>query len=124
MTDEETTDSLNEGEPASLSIQPPARDVDTPAPTPDDLDRVLDIPLTLHVELGGRRMKVKDLLSLGAGTVLELDTPAGSPLQIFANETMIAQGEAVVVGERYGVRVTDIIAPSERVRRLGRTGGM
>jgi flagellar motor switch protein FliN/FliY len=84
-----------------------------------DLDRILEIPLTIHVELGRKKMKISDLLEVGAGTVVELDVAAGTPLAIYANHTLIAQGEAVVVGERYGVRVTDIISPQERVKRLG-----
>ncbi|MDH5671863.1 MAG: flagellar motor switch protein FliN [Myxococcales bacterium] len=88
-----------------------------------DVERILDVPLVLHVQLGGRRMRVSELLEVGEGSVVELDKPAGAPLQIFANETLIAHGEAVVVGERYGVRVTDIVAPDERVRRLGQSGG-
>jgi len=83
------------------------------------VDRILDLPLTIHVELGHRRMRVDDLLQVVVGSVLELDTAAGSPLGIYANSTLIAQGEAVVVGEHYGVRVTEILTPSERVRKLG-----
>jgi flagellar motor switch protein FliN/FliY len=71
------------------------------------------------VELGHRRMRVDDLLQVAVGSVLELDTAAGAPLGIYANSTLIAQGEAVVVGEHYGVRVTEILTPSERVRKLG-----
>ena len=87
-----------------------------------EVDRLMEIPLTIHVELGSKVMRVSELLSVGAGVVLELDTAAGAPLGIYANHTLIAQGEAVVVGERYGVRVTDIITPQERVRRLGQGG--
>ena len=83
------------------------------------LDRVLEIPLAIHVELGRKRVKIRELMQVGAGTVLTLDLQAGAPLSIYANQTLIAEGEAVVVGERYGVRVTDIVSPAERVRRLG-----
>ena len=83
------------------------------------LGRVLEIPLTIHVELGRKRLKIRELMQVGAGTVLTLDLQAGAPLSIYANQTLIAEGEAVVVGERYGVRVTDIVSPAERVRRLG-----
>ncbi len=85
----------------------------------DGLDRVLEIPLTIHVELGRKRLKIRELMQVGAGAVLTLDTQAGASLSIYANQTLIAEGEAVVVGERYGVRVTDIVSPAERVRRLG-----
>jgi flagellar motor switch protein FliN len=77
----------------------------------------------IHVELGNRRMRVNELLSLGVGSVIDLDAAAGAPLGIYANQTLIAQGEAVVVGERYGIRVTDIVTPSERIKRLGERGG-
>ena len=93
---------------------------DYPAePADNGLDRVLEIPLTIHVELGRKRLKIRELMQVGAGTVLTLDLQAGAPLSIYANQTLIAEGEAVVVGERYGVRVTDIVSPAERVRRLG-----
>lgn len=85
--------------------------------------RILDLPLVVHVELGHRRMRVTDLLQVGVGSVIDLDTAAGAPLGIYANNTLIAQGEAVVVGERYGVRVTEILTPSERVKKLGERGG-
>jgi flagellar motor switch protein FliN/FliY len=84
-----------------------------------EIDRILDIALTIHVELGRKRLTIAELLTLGTGGVLELEAQAGAPLDIYANHTLIAHGEAVVVGERYGVRITDIVAPSERVRRLG-----
>lgn len=83
------------------------------------MDRILDIPLTVHVELGKKRLKISELLEVGAGSVLELETQAGTTLSIYANQTLLAHGEAVVVGERYGVRITDIVSPAERVRRLG-----
>lgn len=84
-----------------------------------DIERILEIPLEVSVELGRKRMRISELLSLSVGSVLELGTAAGSPLSIYANNTLIARGEAVVVGERYGIRVTDIVSPKERVRRLG-----
>jgi flagellar motor switch protein FliN len=87
------------------------------------VERILDLPLIIHVELGHRRMRVTDLLQVAVGSVLELDTAAGAPLGIYANQTLIAQGEAVVVGERYGVRVTEILTPNERVKKLGERGG-
>jgi flagellar motor switch protein FliN/FliY len=89
----------------------------------DAVARILDLPLVIHVELGHRRMRVTDLLQIGVGSVIDLDTAAGAPLGIYANNTLIAQGEAVVVGERYGVRVTEILTPTERVKKLGERGG-
>ncbi len=90
-----------------------------PEPLPRDLERILDIPLTVHVEIGRKRIKISELLDLGAGAVLELDAQAGAPLAIYANQTLLARGEAVVVGERYGIRITDIVSPEERIKRLG-----
>jgi flagellar motor switch protein FliN/FliY len=87
-------------------------------PVQQDLDRILDIPLTVHVELGRKRLRISELLQVGTGAILELDNAAGAPLSIYANNTLIAQGEAVVVGDHYGIRVTDIVSPEERVRRL------
>jgi flagellar motor switch protein FliN/FliY len=86
---------------------------------PSDLERILEIPLELSVELGRKRLRISELLSITVGSVLELGTAAGTPLAIYANSTLIARGEAVVVGERYGVRVTDIVSPRERVKKLG-----
>ncbi len=113
---------------ASPSLPPPSNaNVSAPQPAsiapvkePQGLDRVLSIGLTIHVELGRRMIRVGDLLKLGAGQVLELDAGAGAPLSIYANNTLIAEGEAVVVGERYGIRITDIVSPAERVQRLGK----
>jgi flagellar motor switch protein FliN/FliY len=87
------------------------------------LERVLDLPLEIHVELGRRRVRIAELLTFGPGLVLELDVAAGTPLSILANRVVIARGEAVVVGERYGVRVTEIVSQKERVRGLGALGG-
>ncbi len=87
------------------------------------LDRVLDLPLEIHVELGRRRVRIAELLTLAPGSILELDAAAGAPLSILANRVVIAKGEAVVVGERYGVRVTDVVSQRDRVRGLGSTGG-
>ncbi len=84
-----------------------------------ELHRILEIPLDIHVELGRRKMRIHELLEIDAGSVIELGTPAGTPLSIFANNVLVAQGEAVIVGERYGVRITDIVPATERVRRLG-----
>jgi flagellar motor switch protein FliN/FliY len=82
------------------------------------LERVLDLPLEIHVELGRKRMRIAELLALGPGSVIELDVAAGAPLSILANRVVVAQGEAVVVGERYGVRVTEILSPRDRMRTL------
>jgi len=87
--------------------------------SPEDLDRILDLPLEIHVELGRRRVRISEMLKIGTGSVLELDVAAGGPLSIYANKVLVAQGEPVIVGERYGVRIIEIVTPQERIRRLG-----
>ncbi|WP_145501851.1 flagellar motor switch protein FliN [Yersinia similis] len=85
-----------------------------------DIDLILDIPVKLSVELGRTKMTIKELLRLSQGSVVSLDGLAGEPLDILINGYLIAQGEVVVVADKYGVRITDIITPSERMRRLSR----
>ncbi|MFP1741867.1 flagellar motor switch protein FliN [Lonsdalea quercina] len=85
-----------------------------------DIDLILDIPVKLTVELGRTKMTIKELLRLSQGSVVALDGLAGEPLDILINGYLIAQGEVVVVADKYGVRITDIITPSERMRRLSR----
>ena len=98
-------------------------DEDNPAPGEDsgakDIDFILDIPLELSVELGRTRMLVNDLLQLGQGSIVELNKLAGEPLEILINHKLVARGEAVVVNEKFGVRLTDIVSPMERVKTLG-----
>jgi flagellar motor switch protein FliN len=83
-----------------------------------ELDFVLDIPLTLNVELGRCRMLIGELLQLGQGSVVELVKYAGEPMDVFVNQRLIARGEVVVVNEKFGVRLTDIVSPAERVSKL------
>ncbi len=83
-----------------------------------DMDFILDIPLTLTVELGRSRLLISEMLQLGQGSVIELTKLAGEPMEIFVNQKLIARGEVVVVNEKFGVRLTDIISPAERVNRL------
>lgn len=84
-----------------------------------NLDFILDIPMEVAVELGRAKMLISELLQLGQGSVIELSKLAGEPLEVLVNHKLIARGEVVVVNEKFGVRLTDIISPSERVRRLG-----
>lgn len=84
-----------------------------------DLDFILDIPLELSVELGRTKMLVNDLLQLGQGSIVELNKIAGEPLEIYINRKLVARGEVVVVNEKFGVRLTDIVSPMERVKSLG-----
>lgn len=88
--------------------------------TQNDLDMILDIPVQLTVELGRTKMPIKNLLQLAQGSVVELSAMAGEPLDVMINGFLIAQGEVVVVNDKLGIRLTDIITPSERLRRLNR----
>ncbi|GAB1579008.1 flagellar motor switch protein FliN [Bordetella petrii] len=90
----------------------------TAGSTGNDIDLIMDVPVQLTVELGRTRLTIKNLLQLGQGSVVELDGLAGEPMDIFVNGYLIAQGEVVVVEEKYGIRLTDIITPSERINRL------
>jgi flagellar motor switch protein FliN/FliY len=89
-----------------------------PAAKDRSLDFILDIPLEVSVELGRTRMVINDLLQLGQGSVIELTKLAGEPLEILVNNKLVARGEVVVVNEKFGVRVTDIVSPMERVKSL------
>lgn len=82
------------------------------------LDVILDIPVKMTLEVGGTEIAIRDLLQLSQGSVVELDRIAGEPLDVRINGTLIAQGEVVVTNDRYGVRLTDVISPQERIRRL------
>ena len=87
---------------------------------PRDLDLILDIPVQLSVELGRTKIAIKNLLHLAQGSVVELDGLAGEPMDVLVNGCLIAQGEVVVVNDRFGIRLTDIITPSERIRKLNK----
>ena len=82
------------------------------------LDLILDIPLTVAVELGRSKMLINDLLQLGQGSVIELTKLVGEPLEVMVNQKLVARGEVVVVNEKFGVRLTDIVSPMERVQSL------
>ena len=86
----------------------------------NELDMILDIPVQITVELGRTKITIKNLLQLAHGSVVELDAMAGEPMDVMVNGTLIAQGEVVVVNDKFGIRLTDIITPSERMRKLNR----
>lgn len=90
------------------------------AESAQDLDLILDIPVNLTVELGRTKIPIKHILQLAQGSVIELDALAGEPMDVLVNGCLIAQGEVVVVNEKFGIRLTDIVTPSERMRRLHR----
>lgn len=93
-------------------------DQDGPTDQPRDLDMIMDIPVQLSVELGRTRLTIKQLLELTRGSVVELDGLPGEPMDILINDYLVAKGEVVVVDDKYGIRVTEIITPSERLQRL------
>ena len=121
------------GEPGEQAVEAPALARRAPAatfeqfsPAParaagtNDIDLILDIPVQLTVELGRTKIAIKNLLQLAQGSVVELDGLAGEPMDVFVNGCLIAQGEVVVVNDKFGIRLTDIITPAERIRKLKR----
>lgn len=86
----------------------------------NELDMILDIPVKITVELGRTKITIKNLLQLAHGSVVELDAMAGEPMDVLVNGTLIAQGEVVVVNDKFGIRLTDIITPSERMRKINK----
>ena len=122
---------LSEGKPAAAtevaiateSVAPAAFANFSPNSVPaagNDINMILDIPVQLTVELGRTRIPIKHILQLAQGSVVELEAMAGEPMDVLVNGYLIAQGEVVVVNEKFGIRLTDIVTPSERMRRLSR----
>jgi flagellar motor switch protein FliN/FliY len=109
------TESAPEFESISSSAKPNGH-----AATQNDIQMVLDIPVQLTVELGRTKVPIKYILQLAQGSVVELDALAGEPMDVLVNGYLIAQGEVVVVNEKFGIRLTDIVTPSERMRRVSR----
>ena len=105
---------------SQLSVQtasPPAIS-ETVGSQDSNLDRILDIPLVLSAQLGSTRMLIKDLLQLGPGSIVELDKLAGEPLEVLVNDRLVARGEVVMVNEKFGIRLTDVISTADRVNKL------
>jgi flagellar motor switch protein FliN/FliY len=103
-------------EPAALNDLKPEGHT---GPTGDiNLDVVLDIPVTLSMEVGRSRISIRNLLQLNQGSVVELERATGEPLDVYVNGTLVAHGEVVVVNEKFGIRLTDVISPAERIRKL------
>ncbi|MDE1181220.1 flagellar motor switch protein FliN [Paraburkholderia sp.] len=113
----------NDNEPAapaaSAGVFQPLSKV-APNATRNDIDMILDIPVQMTVELGRTKIAIRNLLQLAQGSVVELDGLAGEPMDVLVNGCLIAQGEVVVVNDKFGIRLTDIITPSERIRKLNR----
>jgi len=105
-----------EQNPGAPAPQPRA----APSGAPSDIDLILDIPVQLTVELGRTKIPIRHILQLAQGSVVELDGLAGEPMDVLVNGCLIAQGEVVVVNDKFGIRLTDIVTPAERVRKLNR----
>jgi flagellar motor switch protein FliN/FliY len=106
-----------EPQPAELdNLKPESPDAGTNREL--NLDVVLDIPVTLSMEVGRSRVSIRNLLQLNQGSVVELERATGEPLDVFVNGTLIAHGEVVVVNDKFGIRLTDVISPAERIRKL------
>jgi len=108
----------------AAAAEPAAFEELTPSPgateTPQGFDMILDIPVELAVQLGRTKISIRNLLQLAHGSVVELEGLAGEPMDVLINNTLIAQGEVVVVNDKFGIRLTDIITPAERMRKLNR----
>jgi flagellar motor switch protein FliN len=104
---------------SSAGLFQPLSKVEAPS-TRNDIDMILDIPVQMTVELGRTKIAIRNLLQLAQGSVVELDGLAGEPMDVLVNGCLIAQGEVVVVNDKFGIRLTDIITPSERIRKLNR----
>lgn len=101
-------------QPASF---PPVQQAETGG-TPKNIDFILDIPLSVTVYVGSTRMVIRDLLQLAQGSVIELDKLAGEPMEVMVNNKLVARGEVVVVNEKFGIRLTDVVSAAERVQQL------
>lgn len=106
--------------PAASQVFQPLQEAAAAPAVPMEIERIMDIPVQLTAELGRTRITIKNLLQLSQGSVVELDGLAGQPLDVMINGYLIAQGEVVVVNDKYGIRLTDIVLPSERIQKLGR----
>jgi flagellar motor switch protein FliN len=95
-----------------------AADAEADAARDVNLEVILDVPVTLSMEVGRTRIAIRNLLQLNQGSVVELDRAAGEPLDVFVNGTLVAHGEVVVVNEKFGIRITDVVSPAERIRKL------
>jgi flagellar motor switch protein FliN/FliY len=109
----------NEAPVAAAGVFQPLSKATAPS-TRNDIDMILDIPVQMTVELGRTKIAIRNLLQLAQGSVVELDGLAGEPMDVLVNGCLIAQGEVVVVNDKFGIRLTDIITPSERIRKLNR----
>ena len=126
LAEQETADKAAAAEAGSAAPAPqkanifPNLSANVGQPAANNLDLILDIPVQLTVELGRTKIAIRNLLQLAQGSVVELDGLAGQPMDVLVNGCLIAQGEVVVVNDKFGIRLTDIISPAERLRRINR----
>lgn len=109
------TDSEASPQPTSF----PPVDNQSAIPTNKNIEFVLDIPLQVTVQIGSTRMLIRELLQLGQGSVIELNKLAGEPMEVLVNNKLVARGEVVVVNEKFGIRLTDVVSPNQRIQQLG-----
>lgn len=115
-TGTQTTGAAGESSPKTASF-PPVQNSETGG-TPKNIDFILDIPMSVAVYVGSTKMAIRDLLQLAQGSVIELDKLAGEPMEVMVNNKLVARGEVVVVNEKFGIRLTDVVSAAERVQQL------
>lgn len=128
MSEEETTPEVGPDETAAAVSDSPEKanpasldsglEAELGADVDINLDVLLDVPLSMSLEVGRSKLSIRDLLQLNQGSVVELDRGAGEPLDVMVNGTLVAHGEVVVVNEKFGIRLTDVISPAERIKQL------
>jgi len=116
MADQTQVETMTTAEPASFSSLEPNK-MGTPL---GSLEFIQDVPLRVSAQLGASKILVKDLLQLGQGSIIELEKAAGEPLDVFVGDKLVARGEVVVINEKFGVRITDIVNPADRLQQPGR----
>lgn len=120
MAEQSASDNVMAAAKAEAQVFPELNGKNVETNTENDIDFILDIPVQLTVELGRTKIAIKNLLQLAQGSVVELDGLAGEPMDVLVNGCLIAQGEVVVVNDKFGIRLTDIITPAERIRKINK----
>lgn len=118
QADAEATEAADTGQPEAEPAPASQLNDDAKAKSDLDMDTVMDIPVTISMEIGRTRISIRNLLQLSQGSVVELDRLAGEPMDVLVNDTLIAHGEVVVVNDKFGIRLTDVISQSERIKKL------
>ena len=113
------TDASNAADTSPQATSFPPVDNQGAVPANKNIDFVLDIPLQVTVQIGSTRMLIRELLQLGQGSVIELNKLAGEPMEVLVNNKLVARGEVVVVNEKFGIRLTDVVSPNQRIQQLG-----